>query len=92
MIEQIRPFFSVIIPCYNSRNTIGILLESIVKQHMLKNEIEVCIADDCSTKEETFFIDRLFEYCLSKLRIELFSVKEKTSHEQEINSLILPSS
>lgn len=49
-LELIRPFFSVIIPCYNSREVLGTLLESIVKQHMLKNDIEVILADDCSTE------------------------------------------
>lgn len=64
MIQQIRPFFSVIIPCYNSRKTLGILLESIVKQHMLKTEIEVCIADDCSTESYQDIIDK-YKYKLN---------------------------
>jgi len=36
---MIRPFFSIVISCYNSKNTIGKLLQSIVDQHMLKSEI-----------------------------------------------------
>lgn len=44
-----RPFFSIIIPCYNSRKTIGNLLDSIVEQHM-DDDIEVIISDDCSTE------------------------------------------
>ena len=35
---------------------------------------------------------KLFAYCVFKLRIDLASVKEKTSQEQEIKSLIFPSS
>ena len=64
MIKTIRPFFSVIIPCYNSRETIGILLESIVKQHMLKNEIEVVLSDDCSTESYQDIVDQ-YKYKLN---------------------------
>ena len=35
-----RPFFSIVVPCYNSRETLGALLESIVLQHM-NDEIEI---------------------------------------------------
>ena len=58
MIKPIRPFFSIIVPCYNSRKTIGILLESIVKQHMLKNDIQVILADDCSTESYQDIVDQ----------------------------------
>ena len=44
-----RPFFSIIISCYNSRKTLGTLLESIVNQHM-GHDIEVVISDDHSTE------------------------------------------
>lgn len=42
-----RPFFSVIVACYSSKDTIGILLQSIVDQDM-KDDIEVVLSDDCS--------------------------------------------
>lgn len=42
-----RPFFSIIIPCYNSHKTIAKLLQSIADQDM-EDEIEVIISDDCS--------------------------------------------
>ena len=45
-----RPFFSIIIPCYNSKNTLGRLLQSIVDQKMDYNDIQVVLADDCSTE------------------------------------------
>lgn len=48
---MIRPFFSIVISCYNSKKTIGRLLQSIVDQHMLKSEIEVIISDDQSTQD-----------------------------------------
>lgn len=61
---MIRPFFSVVISCYNSKKTIGRLLQSIVDQHMLKSEIEVIISDDCSTQsyqqEIQPFLNKLF--------------------------------
>ena len=44
-----NPFFSVIIPCYNSKKTIGRLLKSIDAQNM-HNGIEVILADDHSTE------------------------------------------
>ena len=45
-----RPFFSVVVPCYNSRHTIGKLLSSIVDQQMEYDEIEVILSDDHSTE------------------------------------------
>ena len=44
-----RPFFSIIIPCYNAKNTIKELLDSILDQEM-EDDLEVILADDCSTK------------------------------------------
>lgn len=45
-----RPFFSIVIPCYNSGSTIGNLLQSIVDQN-LPEDIEVIISDDHSTED-----------------------------------------
>lgn len=44
-----RPFYSIIIPCYNSRKTLAPLLDSIIQQEM-NDEIEVILADDHSTE------------------------------------------
>lgn len=44
-----RPFFSVVVPCYNSDERLGILLQSIVDQNC-PYDIEVVLSDDCSTK------------------------------------------
>lgn len=44
-----RPFFSVVVPCYNSGDVLKNLLESIATQKDA-DMIEVIIADDCSTK------------------------------------------
>lgn len=47
IVLENRPFLSIIIPCYNSRKTLGSLLESIIAQDM-NDEIEVILADDHS--------------------------------------------
>lgn len=47
IVLEHRPFYSIIIPCYNSGKTLGYLLDSIVAQDM-NDDIEVILADDCS--------------------------------------------
>ena len=44
-----HPYFSLIIPCYNSKKTIARLLNSVVAQNMAA-EIQVILADDHSTE------------------------------------------
>ena len=44
-----NPFFTVIVPCYNSKKTITRLLNSIVAQNMA-SEIQVILSDDHSTE------------------------------------------
>ena len=44
-----NPFFSIVIPCYNSKKTIARLLNSIAIQNM-SDDIEVILADDHSTE------------------------------------------
>lgn len=51
-----RPFFSIIIPCYNSRKTIGSLLQSIIDQNM-NNDIEVILSDDNSPESYQGIVD-----------------------------------
>ena len=63
-----EPFFSIIIPCYNSKPTISRLLNSIVHQSM-SNEIEVILSDDHSTES----YDEEVEPFLSKLNIKRIS-------------------
>lgn len=52
-----RPFYSIIIPCYNSRKTLGALLDSIVAQNM-NDEIEVILSDDHSTESYQDIVDK----------------------------------
>lgn len=62
-----NPFFSIIIPCYNSKKTISRLLSSIVSQNM-PDEIEVILTDDHSTEsydnEVEPFYDKL---CIKRI-------------------------
>lgn len=44
-----RPFYSIIIPCYNSGKTLGALLDSIIAQDM-NDDIEIILSDDHSTE------------------------------------------
>lgn len=53
MLKDKRPFFSIIIPCYNSEKTIGRLLDSIVNQH-ISDDLEVIIVDDNSPELEKY--------------------------------------
>lgn len=55
--DKNRPFFSVVIPCYNSGNDLRLLLQSLVDQKMSKKELEIIIADDCSTKSYQNILD-----------------------------------
>lgn len=51
-----RPFFSIIIPCYNSRKTIGELLASIEAQGM-NDDIEIILSDDHSPESYQDVVD-----------------------------------
>lgn len=67
-----RPFFSIIIPCYNSRKTIGRLLETISQQGLQKEDIQVIISDDCSTESYQDVVDNYKE--------KLFITQVKTDY------------
>ena len=51
-----RPFFSVIVACYNPKKYITKLLVSIVNQH-LPNDIELILVDDHSTEDYGMIVD-----------------------------------
>lgn len=65
-MEQFKPFFSIIIPCFNSNDVLGTLLESIVQQGEITNIIEVIISDDRSTEPYADVIN----YYADKLHIK----------------------
>lgn len=64
-MEVSIPFFSIIIPCFNSAPYIAHLLQSIVDQHLPKHDLEVILSDDCSTEP----YDKQVEPFLDKLNI-----------------------
>ena len=45
------PVVSVVVPCYNEQDTIGLLLAAIYKQTFPRTELEVVIADGMSTDD-----------------------------------------
>lgn len=61
-----RPYFSIIIPCYNSGKTIDNLLQSIVDQN-IPSDIEVILSDDHSTED---YFDKIKPF-LDKLSIKM---------------------
>lgn len=68
-MEASIPFFSIIIPCFNSAPYIAHLLQSIVDQHLPKHDLEVILSDDCSTEP----YDKQVEPFLDKLNIKRVS-------------------
>ena len=70
--QKNRPFFSVVIPCYNSDNKLKTLLQSLVDQKCTKEELEVIICDDCSTES--------YEDILKEFYDKLNIVKTKTDY------------
>ena len=65
-----RPFFSIVIPCYNSRNTIGELLASIEAQNM-SDDIEVILSDDNSPEPYQDIVDPFRErLCIKQVKTD----------------------
>lgn len=61
MATNHRPFFSIVVACYNPRKYISRLLMSIVNQH-LPEEIEVILSDDHSTENYDDIVDKFKKY------------------------------
>ena len=73
----IRPFFSIIIPCYNSKpNRISVLLESIYKQ-TYNVPLEVILVDDCSP--DTSYFEVVKEYA-EKMSIRQVKTEKDSIH------------
>ena len=67
---EYRPFFSIIIPCYNSGKTIGALLASIEAQNM-SDDIEIILSDDHSTKSYQEVVDPFRErLCIKQVQTD----------------------
>lgn len=81
-IYAYQPKISIIIPVYNvDAKYLRICLDSILKQTY--QNFEICIADDCSTKQET--IDVLHEYVKQDNRIKVV-FREKNGHISEASN------
>ena len=69
-----RPFFSIIVPCYNTKEeNMCLLLDSVSKQNM-DDEIEVIISNDRST--ETAFLDVIKDEKYKELSIKVVDVPD----------------
>ncbi len=65
-----RPFFTIVIPCYNSGKTLGDLLQSIVDQD-LPDDIEVILSDDHSTESYQDVVDQFTDkLCIRQVQTE----------------------
>ena len=65
-----RPFFSIIIPCYNSREYIGELLASIEAQDM-PDDIEIILSDDNSPESYQDIVDPFRErLCIKQVKTD----------------------
>ena len=67
-----RPFYSIIVPCYNSRNTLGNLLDSILQQNM-NDDLEVILSDDCSTESYQDIVDKYNGSYFTKYQNNIFT-------------------
>lgn len=73
---EYKPLISFVIPVYNvSEKLLSECLDSIINQSY--DKIEICLADDCSTKEET--INTLKEYEKKDSRIKVV-YRKKNGH------------
>lgn len=62
-----NPYFSIIIPCYNSKKTIARLLSSIVAQSM-QDEVEVILSDDHSTESYDAEVEPFYDkLCIKRI-------------------------
>ena len=71
MIGDRRPVFSVVCAYHNGQNTIRNLLDSIKKQNMAREDIEVILVDDCSDIIPPFG-DEDFQHYYSELDITIY--------------------
>ena len=65
-----RPFFSIVVACYNPSIYLERLLKSVIAQDM-KNDIEVILSDDHSTEDYQVFVDRYKnDICIKQIQTD----------------------
>lgn len=65
-----RPFYSIVVACYNPAVYLERLLNSIRDQHM-DDDIEVILSDDHSTEEYQFIVDRYSDIlCIKQIQTD----------------------
>lgn len=57
-----RPFFSLIIPCYNTGEMIRRVLDSLTRQGIDKDDLEIIIVDDNSTDKSFIEIAKTYDF------------------------------
>jgi succinoglycan biosynthesis protein ExoA len=71
------PIVSIVVPCYNEQDTIGLLLDAIYEQTYNRNELEVVVADGMSTDDTR---SRILEFVQSHgdLLVRIVENQERT--------------
>ena len=65
-----RPFFSIVVACYNPSIYLERLLKSVIQQDM-KEDIEVILSDDHSTEDYQVFVDRYAnDICIRQIQTD----------------------
>lgn len=57
-----RPFFSMIIPCYNTGGRVERLFNSLTRQGISKDDIQIIVVDDNSTDKSYLDIVRTYDF------------------------------
>jgi len=71
------PYISIIVPCYNEQDTIGLLLNAVYTQTYPRDKMEVVIADGNSTDQTRQAIER-FQQDHADLQVRVVENRERT--------------
>ncbi len=58
MPETVKPKISIIVPCYNAEDYIDRCVESIIRQSMELNSIQILLVNDASTDDTLKYLER----------------------------------
>ena len=86
MVADRRPVFTVVCAYHNGQNTIGNLLESIKRQNMAREDIEVIIVDDCSDIEPPFNKPE-FQHFFTELDITIYRTSENIGYPGPVREI-----